>query len=158
MIPKTTSSLVKHAVTVFFLFDTPTHFRFYKFILLYLTRALPYLTVNCSIYRPIIWLHLKKKMRSKKSAGVCWAHKCDIGVIRVNLAIVVVCWICYDFAARSLKGVIRHMGSVHSHASNFSIVCGINSCPRTYTKFSLCPRTYTKFSSFKRHLYCNHKE
>ena len=60
---------------------------------------------------------------------------------------VVVCWSCYDFAARSLKRFICDTRSVHSHEHNFIVVCGINSCPRTYKKFS----------SFKRHLY-HHKE
>ena len=60
---------------------------------------------------------------------------------------VVYCWICYNFAGRTLKGVLRHMRSVHSHESNFHLVCGINSCPRTYTKFP----------SFKKHLYRHHR-
>ena len=60
---------------------------------------------------------------------------------------VVVCWICYNFAGRSLKKVARHIGSVHSHEADFRLVCGINSCPLVYTKFP----------SFKRHLFRHHK-
>lgn len=60
---------------------------------------------------------------------------------------VVVCWICYDFAGKTLKQVVRHIGSVHSHSAMFRITCGIKSCPRTYTKFL----------SFKRHVYRQHK-
>ena len=60
---------------------------------------------------------------------------------------VIVCWICYNFAGTSLKRVIRHISSVHSHDANFRVLCGIN----------CCPRVYTKFSSFKKHLYRHHK-
>ena len=59
------------------------------------------------------------------------------------LIMVVVCWICFDFAATTVKKVIRHMGSVHSHDASFRVTCGIN----------CCPRRYSKFHSFKRHIY-----
>ena len=60
---------------------------------------------------------------------------------------VVVCWISYNFARRSLKKIARHIGSAHSHEADFRLVCGIN----------LCPRVYTKFLSFKRRLFRYHK-
>ena len=60
---------------------------------------------------------------------------------------VVVCWICYRFAAPSLKGIVKHMGNVHSFDPNFRVCCGIDSCSRTYTNFH----------SFKKHLYRKHR-
>ena len=39
------------------------------------------------------------------------------------LIMVVVCWICFDFAATTVKKVIRHMGSVHSHDASFRVTC-----------------------------------
>lgn len=45
------------------------------------------------------------------------------------------CWICYNFAAPTLKAVIRHIGAVHGYDPNFFLCCGINGCPRTYNNF-----------------------
>ena len=60
---------------------------------------------------------------------------------------VVHCWLCYKVAAPTLKGIVKHMGNIHSHESNFFVKCGINSCTRSYTKFY----------SFKKHLYRKHR-
>ena len=68
-----------------------------------------------------------------------------LGVNRNNMAII--CWICYDFSGTSLRRVLRHIHSVHSHDANFRVVCGINGCPRRYKKFP----------SFKKHIYRHHK-
>jgi hypothetical protein len=46
-----------------------------------------------------------------------------------------------------MKGLIRHIGVVHSQQPNFHIVCGISGCPRTYNNFL----------SYKKHVYRKHK-
>ena len=56
----------------------------------------------------------------------------------------VLCWICYNFAASSLKSVIRHIG-VHSHDPNFTICGG-------------CTRTYVNYHSFRKHIYQKHND
>ena len=58
----------------------------------------------------------------------------------------VLCWLCHKFASNSFKAVIRHIRAVHSFDPSFEIVCGINGCPRTYTKFN----------SYKKHLTRKH--
>lgn len=45
------------------------------------------------------------------------------------------CWICHNFAAPTLKAVIRHIGAVHGYDPNFFICYGINGCPPTYNNF-----------------------
>lgn len=45
------------------------------------------------------------------------------------------CTICRRFAYPNLQGVIRHIGSVHSHEPDFKVTCGIGGCPRTYLNF-----------------------
>ena len=57
------------------------------------------------------------------------------------------CRICYRFASFSLKGVLRHIGTVHSHETNFHVVCGILGCPRTYRNYF----------SYKKHMYRKHR-
>ena len=42
---------------------------------------------------------------------------------------------CHRFSAPSFPSVMRHIGSVHSWKPNFSITCGIDGCPRTYTSY-----------------------
>ena len=44
----------------------------------------------------------------------------------------IICWICYDFSGTSLRRVVQHIHSVHSHDANFRVVCGINGCPKRY--------------------------
>ena len=56
------------------------------------------------------------------------------------------CPLCTSFAAKNLKGVVRHVGSIHAHDSNFRICCGIDGCHRTYRKFL----------SYKKHIYGKH--
>ena len=34
-----------------------------------------------------------------------------------------------------MQGVLRHIGSVHSHEADFKLTCGIDGCPRTYSNF-----------------------
>ena len=55
------------------------------------------------------------------------------------------CPLCDLFAATTLKGVIRHLGAVHSHES---ITCGLEGCPRSYANFH----------SYKKHMYKNHRD
>ena len=45
------------------------------------------------------------------------------------------CTICQRFASPTLKRVMRHIGSVHSHEPYFKVTCGIGGCPRTYVNF-----------------------
>lgn len=54
----------------------------------------------------------------------------------------------YEFAAPTLKGVLRHIAAVHSWESCFYTVCGIQGCSRTYSNFF----------SFKKHIYRKHRE
>lgn len=56
------------------------------------------------------------------------------------------CPFCTSFASRNLKGVVRHIGRVHSCDAGFHIQCGIDGCHRTYTKFV----------SYKKHVYKVH--
>ena len=58
------------------------------------------------------------------------------------------CFLCSSFAASSFSDVVRHIGFIHSHEPNFTVVCGINGCVRSYHQFS----------SYKKHLYRNDPE
>lgn len=57
------------------------------------------------------------------------------------------CPLCSSFAAKSLKGVIRHLGLVHAHEAGFYVRCNVQDCPRTYDKFV----------SYKKHMYSKHR-
>ena len=61
-------------------------------------------------------------------------------------SLVFTCWVCYKFAAASLKALIRHICAVHSSDQNFQVTCSNNECPRTYKRFH----------SFRRHFYRDH--
>ena len=58
------------------------------------------------------------------------------------------CPICYRFASLKFKGILRHIGSVHSNDANFNVVCGVTSCPRTFKTFH----------AYKKHLYRSHRD
>lgn len=58
------------------------------------------------------------------------------------------CPLCHSFAARILKGVLRHIGAVHAHEANFHVTCGIQGCPRSYSNYH----------SYKKHMYKKHRE
>ena len=58
------------------------------------------------------------------------------------------CPLCESFAAPSMKGVVRHIGLVHSHEFGFRVTCGVGGCTRSYTKFS----------SYKKHMYVKHRD
>ena len=58
------------------------------------------------------------------------------------------CPLCESFAAPSMKGVVRHIGLVHSHEFGFRVTCGVGGCTRSYTKFS----------SYKKHMYIKHRD
>ena len=64
-----------------------------------------------------------------------------VGVYKQTM--VVLCWLCFKVAAPTLK----HIGTIHSCEPNFSITCGVHSCPRRYSNFF----------SFKKHLYRKHR-
>ena len=38
------------------------------------------------------------------------------------------CWICYNAAYPSLKGVLKHMALTHAFDPRFSVCCGIQGC------------------------------
>ena len=57
-----------------------------------------------------------------------------------------ICPLCRSFASKNLKGIVRHIGRVHSHDANFHICCGLDGCHRTYKKFV----------SYKKHMYQRH--
>ena len=56
------------------------------------------------------------------------------------------CSMCYRFTATSVSAVLRHIGTVHAHQSNFEVVCGVNGCPRTYQNYH----------SFRKHIHRKH--
>ena len=58
------------------------------------------------------------------------------------------CPLCDSFAATTVKGVVHHIGLVHSNEPGFRITCGVGGCTRTYTKFN----------SYKKHMYVKHGE
>lgn len=58
------------------------------------------------------------------------------------------CPLCDSFAAPNLKGVVRHIGLIHSHEAGFRVTCGIGGCTRTYRKFH----------SYKKHIYVKHRD
>ena len=68
-----------------------------------------------------------------------------LGVYKQTM--VVLCWLCFKVAAATLKGILKHIGTIHSCEPNFSITCGVHSCPRRYSNFF----------SFKKHLYRKHR-
>ena len=57
-----------------------------------------------------------------------------------------VCQLCDHFVSRRLASVLSHIGAVHSHQSGFSVLCGIDGCPRTYRNYQ----------SFRRHIKQKH--
>ena len=57
-----------------------------------------------------------------------------------------VCQVCFRFAAPNFKATLRHIGAVHSHDSNFNVLCGIEECPRTFLNYH----------SFRRHIRDKH--
>ena len=58
------------------------------------------------------------------------------------------CPLCETFAAPNLKGVVRHVGLVHSHEPGFRLTGGVEGCTRSYTKFN----------SYKKHMYVKYAE
>ena len=58
------------------------------------------------------------------------------------------CPLCHFFAARALKGVLRHIGAVHAHEANFQVICGVQGCPRSYSNYH----------SYKKYMYQKHRD
>ena len=46
------------------------------------------------------------------------------------------CPLCSGFIVRTYKLWLSHLRHVHSHDANFHVVCGVNSCPRSFRVFS----------------------
>ncbi len=59
-----------------------------------------------------------------------------------------VCYICNQFGGCSFRSVLRHVGEVHKHDTNFFIRCGIGHCPQTYKNND----------SFRSHVYRKHRD
>ena len=54
------------------------------------------------------------------------------------------CPLCPGFIVRTYKLWLSHLRHVHSHDANFHVVCGVNSCPRSFRVFStLYSHVYT---------------
>ena len=45
------------------------------------------------------------------------------------------CSICLEFVTDSIQTLITHIARIHSNEPNFHVVCGIDSCPKTYKNF-----------------------
>lgn len=58
------------------------------------------------------------------------------------------CPLCNSFAAKSFKGVLRHMGTVHAHDPAFFVRCAAGNCHRTYRNYH----------SYRIHLYKKHRD
>jgi len=58
------------------------------------------------------------------------------------------CPLCVSFALPHMKGVIRHIGLVHSHEAGFRVVCGVGGCTRAHRNFT----------SYKKHMYVKHHD
>ena len=46
------------------------------------------------------------------------------------------CPLCHNFVVLTYKLWMSHLRHVHSHDSNFHVVCGVDSCPRTFRVFA----------------------
>ena len=55
------------------------------------------------------------------------------------------CPLCHCFAAPGPK---RHMGTIHTHDSNFHVICGLQGCSRSYKNYH----------SYKKHMYKKHRD
>lgn len=78
----------------------------------------------------------------------CGANVCARNVISSSKMSRTIFWLCCKVASPNLKGILRHMATVHAHDTNFHISCGVSGCSRTYTNFYL----------FKKHLYRHHRD
>lgn len=58
-----------------------------------------------------------------------------------------ICSICNLFGADTYSAVLRHIGLIHRYDPGFSICCGID----------YCPQTYSKYESFRSHVYRKHR-
>ncbi len=56
------------------------------------------------------------------------------------------CSVCLEFVADSIHLLIKHIGRIHRNEPNFHVVCGIDSCAKTYKNFL----------SFRNHLIRKH--
>ncbi len=57
------------------------------------------------------------------------------------------CSVCTNFSAPTIALLVRHLSLEHGNESNLNILCGLESCPRTFRKIS----------SFKSHITRDHK-
>ncbi|XP_028418189.1 uncharacterized protein LOC114543395 [Dendronephthya gigantea] len=58
------------------------------------------------------------------------------------------CRLCNCFQAISLRTLLNHYNKVHGNEPNFQVVCGIENCPATFTKYN----------SLYKHITRSHKE
>lgn len=65
-----------------------------------------------------------------------------------KMSLVSKCPLCSSFAAKSFKGVLRHIGTVHAHDPTFTVRCSVGDCPRVYKNYH----------SYKKHIYKKHRE
>ena len=59
-----------------------------------------------------------------------------------------VCTICNVFQAITLRNLLSHYNRVHGNESNFRVVCNIDECPASFTKFN----------SFYKHVRRSHQQ
>lgn len=57
------------------------------------------------------------------------------------------CWLCHQYARKTLNGILRHIREVHPHFEG-RVMCGINGCPSTASTYE----------SLRQHLYQKHPE
>ena len=47
-----------------------------------------------------------------------------------------ICSICNVFRAINLRALVSHYNRVHANESNFRVVCNVDECPASFTKFN----------------------
>lgn len=57
------------------------------------------------------------------------------------------CWLCHQYARKTLNGILRHIREVHPHFEG-RVMCGINGCPSTASTYeSLWQHLYRKHAA-----------
>lgn len=72
---------------------------------------------------------------------------CSQFKMQVSMQDSFLCKICNNFASHTYSKVLRHIGLVHSFDPGFSVTCGVDGCPRTFTKYN----------SFRKHILRHHR-
>lgn len=55
------------------------------------------------------------------------------------------CSCCDYFQAISLRTLLNHYNKVHGHEPNFRVVCNVNGCPATFTKYNSLYKHITRW-------------